>query len=117
MEQSEKEYDEILDTVIEAATSDYMRGQDLALNSHTLKEGGFEGEFEKQVREKLSRDTEIQQRMKQRIEEEKRKLRSTMTLQELLKTEVHEAGEEARKKQHGELKSFLNNQGKNDPDG
>jgi hypothetical protein len=30
---------------------------------------------------------------------------------------VHEAGEEARKKQHGELKSFLNNQGKNDPDG
>jgi len=37
-----------------------MRGQDLALNSQTLKEGGgFEGEFEKQVRDKLSRDNEI----------------------------------------------------------
>lgn len=49
---TEKEYDEVLDILIQAASEDYMREQDLALNLLILKDGGFESDFEKHVRDK-----------------------------------------------------------------
>jgi len=55
-QRTEKEYDEILDILLQSAQDDYMRDQDLALNINHLKDGGFESDFEKHVREKQALD-------------------------------------------------------------
>lgn len=96
-QRTEKEYDEILDILLQSAQEDYMRDQDLALNINHLKDGGFESDFEKHVREKQALDRQLAESLELKIEEEKRKLRCTMSIQELIRTEVHNAADEARK--------------------
>ena len=62
-------------------------------------------------------DNQLAKSLELKIEEEKRKLRCTMSIQELIRTEVHNAAEEARKQQRIELKQFLDTRGGSDPDG
>ena len=57
-----------------------MREQDLALNILVLKDGGFESDFEKHVRDKQSMDNQLAKNLELKIEEEKRKLRCTMSI-------------------------------------
>lgn len=62
-----------------------------------LMEEGYEGEFEKHVREKQSYESRVTKELQQKVEEEKRKLRCTMSIQELLQSEVYNAATEAKK--------------------
>ena len=116
-DRTEKEYDEILDILLQSSQEEYMRGQDLALNMMHLKEGGYEGDFEKHVREKQAVDRQLAHNLELKIEEEKRKLRCTMSIQELITTQVHNAADEAKKQQRLELKQFLDTRGGSDPEG
>ena len=45
--------------------------------------------------------------MQTKIEEEKRKQRCTMSIEELIRTEIHDAADEYRKKEREELAHFL----------
>ena len=59
----------------------------------------------------------MRKRMEEKIEEEKRRLRCTMPLEDLIRTEVHEAADEVRKKQREELQHFLGTRAGQDKDG
>ena len=72
-----------------------------------LKEGGFETDFEKHMKAKQAMEDAISQRMENKIEEEKRRQRCTMTIEELLKTEIYDAVDERRKKEREELARFM----------
>ena len=72
-----------------------------------MKKGGVETEFERHMRQKREKEEADLQEMKDNIESERRKARATMSIDELIKTEVHDKADEAVKKEREQLKTFL----------
>ena len=50
------------------------------MNILVLKDGGFESDFEKHVRDKQLMDSKLAESLELKIEEERRKLRCTMSI-------------------------------------
>ena len=117
----EKEYDEVLDIIKKAIETNYggEKGEEIndALDIVDFKEGGYETEFEKHMRIKNRAEEEKLRKIQEEIDDERRRRRSTMSLQELVETEVHSAADEFKKKQREDLAKFLDMQAGLDKNG
>lgn len=115
----EKEYDEVLDILKESIQANYGEDEiNAALDVVDLKEGGFETDYEKHVREQAQEAEAALKRGQEALEEEARRRRCTASLEQLLAEEVHgESREEVRKKQREELARFLDARAGQDTDG
>lgn len=96
----ENEYDEVLDILKNAINTNYGENGaeeiNEALDVVDFKEGGYETEFEKHMRLKNRAEEDKLRKIKAEIEDERRRKRCTMSLQELVETEVHKAADEFR---------------------
>ena len=92
---------------------------DAALDVEELKEGGYETDYEKHVLAQAQEAEAALKRGREAAEEAKRRFeRSTMTLEDLLKQQVHqESREDFRKRQREELARFLDARAGQDTDG
>ena len=60
-----------------------------------MKKGTDETEFERHMRFKNEQEQEKLRELKENVESEKRKQRATMSIEDLIKTEIHAKADEA----------------------
>lgn len=89
----EAEYDEVLDILKESILANYSEkaGQqeaNEALDIVDLKEGGYETEFERHMRLKNFVEEKKLREYKEQIEDEKRRMRTTMSIEDLIRTQI-----------------------------
>ena len=94
---------------------DAMKGD--FLDVVELKQDGHVTVFEKQIKEKQTKEQERQRKIAKKIDEQKRMERCTMNIDFLIKNHLHKETEERKKKEREELRRFLDYRTRNDKDG
>ncbi|CDW75782.1 UNKNOWN [Stylonychia lemnae] len=116
-EEYEKDYDAVLDILVQSITENYGNDEyNHALDKAKLNQEQ-ETEFEKMMREKHEKVVRRSERIQQKVYEQERAMRTTMKIEDLLRTQVNMPQQEYEKQQRIMLKKFAESQGKYDSEG
>ena len=85
-EEAERDYDQILDIIVTSLQDNYGDDEYNAALDMVQLQRANESEFEKMMREKTELEERMREGLRQKIDEEHRKARTSMTIDQLLKT-------------------------------